>query len=170
MIAKYVIALVLTLNTALFAANSSNISTNTHTFGMAEITNITDGYFGAKRLYYTLKCNEIFTSTLMESTNTGELSVGILKEIQSRNCNEPPRQEWQRITPNGRPITAVTSFDEIWQCRGICYIISDPEMDPYRHVVTYGTSEEQTRQHLPCPPSDQVEMTCKKIDISSNGN
>jgi hypothetical protein len=165
MIAKYITALVFTLSTALFAENSSNTSTDTHTFRIAEITNITDGYFGAKRLYYTLKCNEIFTSTLMESTNTGKLAVGILKEIQSRNCNQPPRQEWQRATPDGRPIMAVTSFDEVWECRGICYIISDPVVDPYQKVVKYGTSEEQTRDRLPCLPSDQVEMVCRTIEV-----
>jgi hypothetical protein len=170
MIAKYVTTLVFTLSTALFAENSPIKMSDNQTLGMAEITNVTDGYFGAKRLYYTLKCNEIFTSTLTESRSDRTLAVGVLKEIQSRNCNQPPRQEWRRITPEGRSIIPTTSFDEVWQCRGICFIISDPEMNPYRHVVTYGTSEEQTRQHLPCPPSDQVEMTCKKIDISSNGN
>lgn len=170
MFAKYIAVLGLLLSQPLISASLTQMGPETPTFSLAKIIKITDGYFGAKRLYYTLKCNEVFTSILTESRNDTTLAVGVLKEIQARNCDQPTRQEWRRITPEGRSIIPTTYFDEVWQCRGICFIISDPEMDPYRHVVTYGTSEEQTRQHLPCPPSDQVEMTCKKIDVSSSGN
>jgi|694.fasta_scaffold114771_2 hypothetical protein len=166
MLIKHLLALSLLLSAPLIAANVSNTGTETHTFGLARISNITDGYFGAKRVYYTLKCNEIFTSTLTQSTSTGVLAVGILKEIQPRSCNTAPRQEWQRVIPEGRSVTATTSFNEVWECRGICYIISDPVVDPYQKVVKYGTSEDQTRERLPCPPADQVEMLCRTIELA----
>jgi hypothetical protein len=151
----------------MFSFSSSLLASshNNKTYKMAEIIDVTDGYFGAKRVYYSLKCNEIFTSTLTQSTSQGTLEVGILKEIQPRNCNQPARQEWQRITPQGRHIKAVNAFNEVWECRGICYIISDHVVDPYQRVVKYGTSEEQTRDRLPCPPSDQVEMVCRTIEV-----
>ena len=165
MLIKTLIASILLGSTQLLSANLPTIS-QPSSFGLAKITDISDGYFGAKRVYYTLKCNEIFTSTLTQSTGQGTLEVGILKEIQPRNCNQPARQEWQRVTPEGRALKAVNSFDEVWECRGICYIISDPVVDPYQKVVRYGTSEEQTRKRLPCPPDDQIEMVCQPIDLA----
>lgn len=166
MFVKYLLIVTLLLTTNIFADNLSNPDHESQSFGLAKITDIADGYFGAKRIYYTLKCNEIFTSTLTQSASHGALKVGILKEIQPRNCKQPPRQEWQRISPQDRSVTAAASFDEVWECRGICYIISDPVVDPYQKVVKYGTSEEQTRERLPCPPADQIEMVCRTIELA----
>lgn len=152
----------------LFGFSSSLLasSQNAITFKMAEITDLTDGYFGAKRVYYKLNCNEIFISLLTESTNDGAIAVGILKEVHPRNCSTPPRHEWQRIRPEGHTVRPVTSFNEVWECRGICYIISDPEVDPHQKVAQYGTSERQTRERLPCPPRDQIEMVCRTIELA----
>lgn len=168
MLEKYLVTSILLACSALMS-NDLRAANNDHentTFALAEITSITDGYFGAKRVYYTLKCNEIFTSTLTESTDSGALAVGILKEIQPRNCNTAPRQEWRRLTPEGRPLAPVNSFNEVWECRGICYIISDPEVDPHQKVAQYGTSERQARERLPCPPADQIEMVCRTIELA----
>lgn len=165
MLARYLITFALAFSAPLYSADLSNTSGETRTFGLAKVTDVADGYFGAKRVYYTLKCNEIFTSTLTESVTRDILSVGILKAIQPRNCNQPARQEWQRITPEGRSVRVATSFSEVWECRGTCYIISDPVVDPYQKVVKYGTSEEQTRERLPCPPADQIDIVCRTIEL-----
>ncbi len=136
-------------------------------YAFAQITAVEDGYFGAKRVYYSLKCNEIFLSYLTEDTSNNVLSVGVLKEILPRNCNRPVRQEWVRITPEGRNVLPTEAFDEVWKCSGICYIISDPAEDPYKKVTKFGTSEEQARDRLPCPADDQIDMVCRQVEVES---
>jgi hypothetical protein len=139
-------------------------------YGLAQITAVREGYFGAKRVYYSLKCNEIFVSYLTEIGPNSSLSVGVLKEILPQNCNGPGRQEWVRITPEGRHILPADSFAEVWKCRGICHIIDDPEVDPFKKVTKFGTSEEQARNRLPCPAHDQINMVCRQIEVETARN
>jgi hypothetical protein len=136
-------------------------------YAFAQIATVEDGYFGAKRVYYSLNCNEIFVSYLTEDTSNNVLSVGVLKEIQPRNCSRPARQEWVRITPEGRRVVPTEAFPEVWKCSGICYIISDPAEDPYKKVAKFGTSEEQARGRLPCHADDQIDMVCRQIEVES---
>jgi len=136
-------------------------------YGLAHITAVEDGYFGAKRVYYSLKCNEVFVSYLTEDAQNSSLAVGVLKEILPQNCNGPARQEWVRITPEGRRVVPTEIFAEVWKCNGVCYIISDPAEDPYKKVTKFGTSEEQTRDRLPCPADDQINMVCRQIEVET---
>lgn len=136
-------------------------------YGLAQIVAVEDGYFGAKRVYYSLKCNEFFVSYLTEDAQNSSLSVGILKEISPQYCNGPARQEWVRVTPEGQSVIPAEIFAEVWKCNGVCYIISDPEEDPHKKVTKFGTSEEQTRDRLPCPAGDQINMVCRQIEVET---
>ena len=136
-------------------------------YGLAPITGVEDGYFGAKRVYYSLKCNEVFVSYLTEDAQNSSISVGVLKEMLPQNCNGPARQEWVRITPEGRRVVPAEIFAEVWKCNGVCYIISDPAEDPHKKVTKFGTSEEQTRDRLPCPADDQINMVCRQIEVET---
>jgi hypothetical protein len=136
-------------------------------YGLAQVVAVQDGYFGAKRVYYSLKCNEVFVSYLTEDAQNNSLSVGVLKEILPQNCNGPARQEWVRITPEGRRVVPAEIFAEVWKCNGVCYIISDPAEDPHKKVTKFGTSEEQTRDRLPCPAEDQINMVCRQIEVET---
>ena len=138
-------------------------------YRFAQITGLEEGYFGAMRVYYSLKCNESFVSYLTEDSQNNSLAVGVLKERLPQNCNGPARQEWVRITPEGRHVVPTESFAQVWKCSGICYIISDPAEDPYKKVTKFGTSEGMARDRLPCPADDQIDMVCGQIEVESAG-
>ena len=163
-IARFVFLLVVT---ATFQSSSSiaNPRENSHQFHLRKIKRIEAAYFGANRLYFNLACNEDFRSVLTQKEESGALQIGILTETHPSNCSKPPRETFVRTQTGSSALHPVTAFNEVWQCAGTCYIISDPEMSPYRPVEVFGTSEKQAREKIPCQPAYQIDMACDAIEV-----
>lgn len=132
-------------------------------FHLRKIKKIEPAYFGANRLFFNLACNEAFRSVLTEKEESGALQIGILTQTHPSNCSKPPIETFVRSKTGGSTLHPVTSFNEVWWCAGTCYIISDPEMSPYRPVEVFGTSEKQAREKIPCSPDYQIDMACENI-------
>lgn len=138
---------------------------NGHQFHLRKIKRIEAAYFGANRLYFNLACNEDFRSVLTQKEESGALQIGILTETHPSNCSKPPSETFVRTQTGSSSLQPVTAFNEVWRCAGTCYIISDPEMSPYRPVEVFGTSEKQARGKIPCPPADQIDMACETVEV-----
>lgn len=137
-------------------------------FKLEEITQITDGAFGVKKLYFNLACNQEFLRNLTEPFDGNSSRIGILTKFRERDCNEPSRLEFSRTSPTGRSLIPVTHFSEVWFCEGTCFTPGGPDMPPYnRFVESYGTSEKQATELLGCSEPYLQHLRCAPIDTSN---
>jgi len=136
-----------------------------HSYQFSRIQRIETTYFGAQQIYFDCACNEQFVELLTKRVGPSSLQLGILTQLHPSNCSKPPREISIRTRLGNNSWETVMTFDEVWRCQGTCYIISDPEMSPYRPVEEYGTSEKQTREKIPCSPDYQIDMVCDAIEV-----
>lgn len=138
------------------------------TFKLEEITEIADGVFGVKKLYFNLACNQEFLQNLTEESDANSYRIGILTKFRQKDCNEPSRLEFSRVSPAGRSLIPVTHFSEVWFCEGTCFTPGGPDMPPYnRFVEAYGTSEKQATELLGCSPPYLQHLRCAPVDTSN---
>jgi len=135
-------------------------------YHLTAIKGIESAYFGAHRVYFDLAGNEQYLDVLTQRTSPQSLKVGVLTQFRNSNCTQPPRETFVRVRLGQNQVETVTAFDEVRHCSGICYVISDPEVSPYRPVHAYGTSEAQAREEIPCYPEEQINMVCKQIEVT----
>jgi hypothetical protein len=140
------------------------------TYKISPITDIADGSLGIKRLYFNLACNERFTQVLTEAGSRKHAKVGILTQVESRDCNDPDRETFVRVTPGDTTLEPVTEFSEVWFCSGFCYTVGGPDMPPYnRYVEGFGTSEKQAIGYLGCSEPYLSNVHCHQVPVNSEG-
>ena len=138
------------------------------TYKISPITDIADGSLGVKRLYFNLACNERFAQVLTEAGSRKQAKVGILTQVESRDCGDPDRETFVRVTPGDTTLEPVTEFNEVWLCSGFCYSVGGPDMPPYnRYVEGFGTSEKQAIGYLGCSEPYLSNLHCHQVPVDS---
>ena len=151
----------------LAASDVGDLANGDSILKMVPVTSISDGYFGGKRLYFNLACNERFMQVLTERKSQSALDVGILVEELDYSCNRPDRELFGRVTPNGRDLHPVMAFNEVWYCSAMCYTGGGPNNMPnYEFVSAFGTSENQATNNLACGSAYLINLRCGEEDVN----
>lgn len=152
-----------------FVNTSSAYSQKADYYKIERINEILDGSFGVKKLYFDLDCNQKFLQLLQRDSAPDVVEVAVLTIVTDRDCDRPATSSFVRFSAGTATIEPVSSFNEVWDCKGFCYTPGGPDMPPYmRAVQAFGTSQDQAISYLGCTPPYLQDLSCLEIAPQSS--